>query len=147
MLPVLNETRFWRQFTKHEAFLRRMRDTKDIQWTEDLRPKTTFLALVLAVMVVGLMHSMDMQLLRQFQMRLDMPVSRYLNLTFRLLCALDFQESPTLDTLRTFLVTFQIIFQSRAGWTSNSFATCLTQAALGLELDLDPPDQCGTDEF
>lgn len=75
LLPVLNETRFWRQFTKHEAFLRRMRDTKEIQWTEDLRPETTFLALVLAVMTVGLVYSMDMQLFRQFQMRYETPVS------------------------------------------------------------------------
>lgn len=146
MIPVVNETKFWRQFTKHESFIRRVGD-KEIVWSESLRPEVSFFALVMAVMVVGLVNSLDGHLFRQFQSRCNEPVFKYFNVTFRLICALDGQEKPTLDTLRASLVTYHILFQSRASWTSNVFCTLLTQAALTLELDLDPPPDCPNDIF
>lgn len=145
ILPTVNETKFWRQFTKHEAFIRRMRD-KEIIWSDSLRPETNFLALVFAVMAVGLIYSLD-GLLQRFQSRYENPVFKFLNGTFRLLCAMDCHAHPTLDTLRVHLVTLHVLNQSRASWTCNAFATILAQDALGLKLDLNPPPDCPPDVF
>lgn len=146
MLPVVNETKFWRQFSKHEAFIRRSRDG-EVVWSESLRGETTFLALVLAVMVVGLIYSLDAQLFRHFKERYDFPLSKFLNMTFRLQCTLDNHERPTLDTVRISLVAYQVLFQLRAAWTPNIFTAVLTQDALCLGLATDPPPNCPKDLF
>lgn len=146
MQPVVDETKFWRHFTKHEAFVRRARD-KEIVWSESLRQETTFLALVLSVMVVGLINSLDPQLFCHFRDRHETPVSKFLNMVIRLLHVLDFHERPTLDTIRVGIVAYHSMFQSCTSWASDVFISVLTQDAIRLDLQKDPPPDCPTDEF